>query len=319
MPARRPGGGLSVRVLVAALAVQVLLGGALVVVAVNGFPIVGGGGDSGRSERHRVALPAVPRATVDRFDAARAWRELLYQVRLGPRPAGSPVLRRLARHLERALPAGRQEAVGGGLYNVVGTLPGTLPAIAVAAHYDTKDIDGFVGANDGAGGTAAVVEVARAMRRVRRPRDAPELRFLLFDGEESPRGAQDFYATGDRGSKAYAARHRGELKDLILLDFIANKGLRLPREAGSDPELWRALRAAARRVGVQAVFPASTRGEILDDHTPFTRWGVPAIDLIDFDYPAWHTTADTPDKLSARSLDAAGEAVVELVRTLARR
>src|SRR5438309_2842176 len=101
MPARRSGGGLSVRVLVAALAVQIIVGGALVLVAVNGFPIVGGGGGSGRSDRHRGALPPVPRASVNRFDGARAWRELLYQVRLGPRPAGSPVLRRLARHLQR--------------------------------------------------------------------------------------------------------------------------------------------------------------------------------------------------------------------------
>ena len=80
-------------------------------------------------------------------------------------------------------------------------------AILVAAHYDTKDIPGFVGANDGAGGTAAVLEIARAMRAAKRPAGAPPIRFVLFDGEESPDDNEDFYATGLRGSKPYARQH----------------------------------------------------------------------------------------------------------------
>lgn len=253
----------------------------------------------------------------DRFDGDRAWRELVRQTELGPRPAGSPALRALAGQIERRLPNGRQEAVGGGLFNVVGSLPGSgRRAIVVAAHYDTKDIPGFVGANDGAGGTAAVLEIARVMRRIERPAGAPPLRFVLFDGEESPDDAADFYATGLRGSKAYLRRHRRQVRSLILLDFVADKDLSLPRESGSDAALWAKLRAAARRAGVVRHFPDATRGEILDDHTPFARAGIPAIDLIDFEYEFWHTAQDTPDKLSRTSLDAAGEAVVELLRGL---
>lgn len=187
----------------------------------------------------------------------------------------------------------------------------------MAAHYDTKDIPNFVGANDGAGGTAAVLELARVLRRAQRPASAPPLRFILFDGEEAPAGQEgDFYNQGDRGSRAYVARHGARFRAMVLLDFVANKGLRLPREAGSDFALWQRLRAAAEKVGVGAVFPDRTRPPILDDHTPFARAGVPAIDLIDFAYPWWHTTGDTPDKLSARSLDAAGEAVLELLSRL---
>lgn len=239
------------------------------------------------------------------------------QTELGPRPAGSRTLRRLAGQLEARLPRGRQEAVGGGLFNVVGSLPGRGKAIVVAAHYDTKVLPGnFVGANDAAGGTAAVMEIARVMRRMERPAGAPPLRFVLFDGEEAPDDDRDFYATALRGSKAYLRRHRAQIGMVILLDFVADKDLSLPREAGSDPALWERLRAAARRAGVGRYFPDETRPEILDDHTPFARAGIPAIDLIDFDYPYWHTNEDTVDKTSARSLDASGEAVVELLRSL---
>ena len=136
---------------------------------------------------------------------------------------------------------------------------------------------------------------------------------MLFDGEEATDDA-DFYGTGVRGSRAYARRHQGELRAVVVLDFIADRDLRIPREAGSDPKLWARLRAAARRVGAQAAFPAAERSEITDDHTPFTRAGVPAIDLIDFEFPCWHERCDDMSAVSRRSLDLSGEAVLELLR-----
>jgi glutaminyl-peptide cyclotransferase len=142
------------------------------------------------------------------------------------------------------------------------------------------------------------------------------VRFVLFDGEEEPPGSTDFLADALRGSKAYAAAHARELGSLILLDYVANAGLRLPREQTSSRALWARLRAAAARVGVQAVFPATTQTGILDDHTPFLERGIPAIDLIDFSYRYKDTLRDTVDKLSSRSLDAVGESVLELVREL---
>jgi glutaminyl-peptide cyclotransferase len=256
--------------------------------------------------------PRARAAASDRFDGRRAFADLRAQVALGPRPAGSEASRRLAERLRRRLPGGRFERVPGGLRNVVGRLPGRRPAIVVAAHYDTKDLPGFVGANDGAGGTAAVLELARALRAQGRPPDAPELRFVLFDGEESPDDARPFYTSGLRGSRAYAARHR-DVRALILLDFVADKDLAIPREAGSDPELWERLRAAARRVGAQKAFPEGVVGAVQDDHTPFARTGVPAIDLIDFTFPCWHRRCDDLGAVSAASLDRSGEAVLELV------
>lgn len=249
-------------------------------------------------------------------------RLIRLQVRYGQRPAGSPQLRRLAERLRTELPRGRFEAIPGepGLRNVVGTIPGTRPAIVLGAHYDTLvEPKGFVGANNGAAGSAIVIEAARALKRLDRGRNAPELRFVLFDGEEPaaglPEEQADFYSAGLRGSRAYVAAHPGRTRAMILLDYVANKGLRLPREGTSTPALWKRLRAAAGRAGKLSVFPDDTGVSITDDHTPFLRAGVPAIDLIDWDYDG-HSLEDGLDKLSQASADAVGETVVELLRTL---
>ena len=261
------------------------------------------------------AAPAAA-ARVDRFDSARAWRALKYQVALGPRPAGSAKSRELAGYLRARLPRGHFEAVPGGLRNVVGRIPGRKPAIVVAAHYDTKDLPGFVGANDGAGGTAAVLELARALRKVHRPKGAPEVRFVFFDGEEATDDNREFLETGVRGAKAYAARHAKEIRALVLLDFVANRGaLRIPREASSNLGIWTRLRKAAKRVGAGAAFPEATQGTVEDDHTPFLARGIPAVDLIDFSFPCWHKTCDDLSAVSERSLDLSGEAVLEMLRT----
>jgi glutaminyl-peptide cyclotransferase len=301
-------------VLVVALIVQLALGAGLIVVAVNGFPLVGGSDDAQRA----IAAPgAVPRATVDRFDAPHAFALIRRQLRYGQRPAGSRALRRLAEVLRRQLPRGRFEAVPGHpqLRNVVGTLPGTRPAIVVGAHYDTEyHPKGFVGANDGAAGTAAVVELARALRGG----SGREVRFVLFDGEEEGPGCPNaaFLRCALRGSRAYVAAHRREIGQMVLLDYIANKGVRLPREGSSSAALWARLRAAAGRAGVATVFPPRDQTTIYDDHTPFLRAGIAAIDLIDFAYRDADTVGDTIDKLSVESLDAVGEAVFALVSEL---
>jgi glutaminyl-peptide cyclotransferase len=312
-----------VRLLVAALLVQLVLGGAFILLAVNGFPGLTKGDDDetppSRSGAVPAALPVVPRATTDRFDEARAFALIREQVeRYGPRPAGSQASRQLAERLRPLLPNGRFESVPGGLRNVVGRLPGRRPAIVVGAHYDTEaTIPGHVGANDGAAGTAAIVEIARSMRRERRRAGAPELRFVLFDGEEEPQGSPPdrFYEVGLRGSKAYVRAHRGTTREMVLLDYIANRGLRLPREGSSTRTMWERVRASAGRVGVERVFPRKVgQGVIFDDHTPFLRARIPAVDLIDFSYRYADTLRDTPDKLSTRSLDAVGETVVDYLR-----
>jgi glutaminyl-peptide cyclotransferase len=288
------------------LAAQVALGLVLVaLVATDNLPFVDDEADGAPA---RAARP-----TVDRFDSAAAWALLREQVELGPRPAGSEPSRRLAARLRRLLPRGRFQPVPGGLRNVVGTVRGRRPGfVVVGAHYDTKDIPGFVGANDGASGTAVVTQLARTIERPRHT-----LKFVLFDGEESPRAtpAQRFEEEGLRGSKVAAARY-GDARAMVLLDFVGDRRLRIPREGNSNPALWRRLRAAAAAVGVGRHFPAELSGPIVDDHVPFLRAGVPSIDLIDFDFPCWHMRCDDLSRVSERSLDVTGEAVLRLLASL---
>jgi glutaminyl-peptide cyclotransferase len=296
-----------VKLLGIVLAVQVVLGITLVaLVATDSLPFTGDDDADGS--------PVRPAAThVDRFDGAAAFRLLRRQVELGPRPAGSPESRRLARLLRRIVPRGRYQEVPGGLRNVIGTVRGREPGyLVVGAHYDTKDIPGFVGANDGASGTAVVAELARTIRRPRHT-----VQFVFFDGEESPRGVPDsrFEEEGLRGSKV-AAPAFPEARAMVLLDFVGDRRLSIPREANSDPGLWRKLRAAARRVGAGAVFPSGTIGYVSDDHIPFLEAGVPSIDLIDFTFPCFHRRCDDMSAVSERSVDAVGETIYELLRTL---
>jgi hypothetical protein len=263
-----------------------------------------------------LVADSAPGARGNAFDEERAFALLKEQVELGPRPAGSAASRTLAQRLRTLLPSGRFQAVPGGLRNVVGVLPGRNPKriVVVGAHYDTKDIPGFVGANDGASGTAVTVQLARTLR----PRQLrPTIVFVLFDGEESPAGAPEtqFERYGLRGSKV-AAKAFKRAEAMILLDFVGDKDLSIPRERLSNRRLWAKLRAAAARTGNAAVFPPTTTGTVLDDHVPFLRRGIPAIDLIDFDFPCWHQKCDDLSAVSPRSLDSTGETVLELLRSL---
>ena len=204
--------------------------------------------------------------------------------------------------------------------NVIGRIPGREQGtVVVGAHYDTKDIPGFVGANDGASGVALVLELARELpSRL----DGPSIDLVLFDAEESPRGVS-FESGGDRGSGQFVryALHGGsqgspalaDVRAMVLFDMVADCDLAVPREANSDPSLYQAFADAARSLsGSTAPFGGEAAG-VLDDHTPFIQAGVPAVDLIDFDYgpgPSpgawWHTREDDLEHVCARSLRAVG-------------
>jgi hypothetical protein len=273
----------------------------------------------GSSAPAKPVATATAAAAPNRFDANAAWDLTQLQVDAGQRPAGSPQLRKLAAKLKARMPHGHYESIPGqpGLRNIVGRLPGKRPGIVVGAHYDTLvKPAGFVGANNGASGSAIVIEIARAMAKMKRTR---EVTFVLFDGEEPPSGLPEddphFSTSGLRGSRAYVKKYPDRTSQMILLDYVAGKGLQLPREGTSDEGLWNQLRTAARAVGKQKYFPDDVGTAIIDDHSPFLASGVPAIDLIDWSYPG-HTLQDGMNMLSKASMDAVGESVLELVRRL---
>jgi Zn-dependent M28 family amino/carboxypeptidase len=247
------------------------------------------------------------------------------QVAVGPRPAGSPQLRKLANELQPMLPNSSIEPFPSkgpqqGLRNIVGDIPGRPPAILIGAHYDTQyRPKGFVGANDSAAGTAALIELARTLP-FELPANHREVRFVLFDGEEAPPGCpdRDFQYCALRGSRAYVAAHPGQVGDMILLDYIANRGAHFPRETNSSPELWAKLREAADEVGTEELFPDTTQTPIIDDHIPFLEQAVPSIDLIDWSYPYKNGTQDTLDKLDPDVLGDVGRTVAQLTINLSR-
>jgi Zn-dependent M28 family amino/carboxypeptidase len=192
----------------------------------------------------------------------------------------------------------------------------------IGAHHDTKDaIPGFVGANDGASGVAVVLELARALpERLR----GPSIHITLFDAEEA-RGDRPFAEDGARGSAQYVryARRGGlqgsppieDVEAMVLLDLVGDCDLRIPREANSDAALYERFRDAALALDPEAdgaPFEGEADG-VLDDHIPFARAGVPAVNLIDFEFGPgkspgewWHTTEDDLDKVCADSLAAVG-------------
>ncbi|MGH8938303.1 MAG: M28 family metallopeptidase, partial [Actinomycetes bacterium] len=183
------------RFLVVILVLTVAVGGGFVVVAAtDSIPFVGDSGGEGG--------PVTQDGEVDRFDHEAAFELVERQVELGPRPAGSEASRQLGDWLADEVPGGRFQAVPGGLRNVVGEVPGRDPEryVVVGGHYDTKDIPDFLGAVDGASGTAVVLELARTLEA---EEIEPTVVFVFFDGEESPAGTpdEDFAEEGLRGSK----------------------------------------------------------------------------------------------------------------------
>ncbi|MFL5870870.1 MAG: M28 family peptidase [Solirubrobacterales bacterium] len=270
---------------------------------------------AGCGDDRSTSTPASERS----FDAERAFADLQAQVAIGPRPSGSPANERTAEMLASRLRAAGVEEVHiqHPWRNVVGTIPGDeLDAIVLGAHFDTKDIPGVVGANDGASGAAVVLELARDLEG---HADGPSVRVALFDAEEA-RGDRPFEVDGTRGSRQYVRLARsgggqgvpplGEIKAMVLFDMVGDCDLAIPREASSDPELYARIAAGGAPFGGAAA-------PVLDDHIPFLNAGIPAVDLIDFAYgpgPSpgayWHTTNDTLDKVCADSLGAVGEAVL---------
>jgi glutaminyl-peptide cyclotransferase len=273
------------------------------------------------------SAPARPsadlRQAAQAFDGRRAFADLRAQVRIGPRPAGSRGSRReVGLIVARLRAAGVREAeVQRPHRNVVAVVPGVGDGtIVLGAHHDTKDgIPGFVGANDGASGVAVLLELARVLPR---PFPGPSIVLAFFDAEEA-RGNRPFEVDGTRGSRQFArlaaAGGRGgsppleSIRAMYLLDLVGDCDLRIPRETNSDPELYRRLRGPA--FGGEAP-------PVLDDHIPFVEEGVPAVDLIDFDYGpgpspgAWfHTPEDTLDKVCPESLGQVGRAVIGALGT----
>ena len=267
----------------------------------------------------------------------RALKEVRAFLDVGPRDAGTPGAERAANYLAERLRALGAEAeiqefrqpspLGQDVVfrNVLGRIPGrTGRIVLLASHYDTKTgIPDFVGANDSGSSTGLLLELARAFA-AGAPRET-EIRFAFFDGEECrvEYGPTDgFHGSRQLAQTMAADGSLTNVAALVLLDMVGDRDLTLTIPRNSTPWLVSAAFAAARAEGARERFQLYPYS-VGDDHAAFFERGVPAIDLIDFEYGSapgqndyWHTPADTLDKLSAESLDVVGRVVARLVAEL---
>lgn len=267
-----------------------------------------------------------------RYEGPRALEHVRQLVAIGPRVAGTPGAAKAREYITAQLkalgvdvieqpfdartPLGVVKMVN--LRATIDAAPGAgsppsrqaAHRIIVGGHYDTKrftDIT-FVGANDGGSSAAFLIELARVLKAS--PLAMP-VELLWLDGEE---------ATGEWAGNdhTYGSRHYAQtgLKDgtlagvkaFFLVDMIGDRDLRILRESNSTRMLTDLVWNTAKRLKRPEFVDQETAIE--DDHLEFLAAGVPSVDIIDLDYPAWHNERDTLDKVSAGSLQAVGEVLL---------
>jgi Zn-dependent M28 family amino/carboxypeptidase len=259
------------------------------------------------------------RATV-KFSGQHALSDVQTQVAFGPRTPGSEghakIRAWIRRELEKAgwtVEIQQSEQSGHPIINLIARRSEAPPQIILGAHYDTRLLadhdpeparrhEPVPGANDGASGVAVLLELARTL-----PSDSPPLWLVFFDAEDNGHlPGWDWIL----GSRAFVAQLTVRPQAVVIVDMIADANLNIYREKNSDPTLTSQIWQTAAALGYEQNFIDQEKYNMLDDHTPFLQAGLPAVDIIDFDYPYWHTTADTPDKLSAHSLEVVGQTLL---------
>ena len=270
-------------------------------------------------------------ASAANFSGAAALNFTRRAVEFGPRPSGSEANRKLQAYIlteirqdgcqvmEDAFTA-RTPALGEvAMKNIIAKFPGKSgKAIIISGHFDTKYFPRrkFVGADDGGSSTGLLLEMARALAH--QPR-IDDVYLVWLDGEEATRekweGEDNLYGSRHLAEKWRKDGTLARIKALINVDMIGDKNLDIKQETNSNAAINTLVWDTAASLGYGAYFIHDTLATE-DDHLPFLKLGVPAIDLIDFDYPPWHEDTDTMDKLSAQSLEIVGTVVMEVIHRL---
>ncbi len=270
-------------------------------------------------------------------DAALAYSYAEKSVSFGNRPCGSEAIAQYAEWIRKtAAESGKfkvsvmefEDVTPGGpvkFRNIIAEIEGRSDKfVIVGAHYDGKKfltIPDFQAANDGASGVAALLAMIRALEK-NPDRPPVGIKFVFFDGEECLYSYTD--SDGLHGSRRLAEEwsRSGLLKRcraMILLDMIGDRDLRLTVPANSSPELVRLLESLAGKM-IPPLNYVLREGDILDDHVPFLKAGVPALDLIDFEYGPenryWHTSGDTLDKISGQSMKTVADLTLRMIWNL---
>ena len=200
--------------------------------------------------------------------------------------------------------------------NVIAELPGKGKPVIIAAHYDAKKLEltpDFQAANDGGSGVAVLLTVMKSLSLLEKPLPFP-VHFIFFDGEECLMnyGPND----GLHGSRKAAKEYAGKARAMILADMVGDQDWKISLPVNTSPELKTIVLQAAADLHLQDSVKAGTL-EVLDDHVPFLKEGIPAVDLIDFEYGPdnvfWHTPHDTIDKIDPESLGKTADLILKIL------
>jgi glutaminyl-peptide cyclotransferase len=263
----------------------------------------------------------MPKSFGNQFDGDRALHDLKSQVDLGPRTPGSEGHKKVVEWITQQLKQANwqveiQQASTQGIdiQNIIAHRLDKGPRVILGAHYDTRlfadqDPDSskrtmpVPGANDAASGVAVLLELARVL-----PSDlSKNVTLVFFDAEDQGEIQGQQWSIG---STYYAQSLTDKPEAVVVLDMIGDADLNIHTEGNSNPQITRAIWDAAQKLGYSDKFIPTPKYTMIDDHTPFLQRGFPAVDIIDFDYPYWHTTQDTPDKVSAASLKVVGDTLI---------
>jgi len=251
-----------------------------------------------------------------RFNGQRAYQDVLAQVSLGPRTPGSVAHAQTIAYIQQELEKvgwkvqiQATEWQGFPIQNIIAYPSEVTPSIIVGAHYDSRllaDQDPGLGrngpvpgANDGASGVAILLELARTL-----PSDSVPVWLVFFDAEDN---GGLYNRQWIMGSRAFVTWLKEKPHAAVIVDMVGDADLNIYIERNSDPALTAEIWAQAAALGFGQFFISTPKYDMIDDHTPFLEAGIPTVDIIDFDYPYWHTAADTVDKVSAQSLHTVGE------------
>lgn len=286
---------------------------ALVIAVAIGFPIIQQNILSS-NECTATGTPLVPL----QFSGQQAYQKIVDQLAFGPRYPGSDghkaVIEYIATDLESSgwdVEHQQLKIDGHSVHNLIAHQGDSPPEIILGAHYDTRvwadqDPDPALrgqpvpGANDGASGVAVLLELARVLPYENRSNTW----LVFFDAEDQGKiPGWDWIL----GSTAFVQNANIEPQAVVIVDMIGDADLNIYLEKNSNPQLSQEIWQQASQLGYQEKFINEEKYSILDDHTPFLEAGIPAVDIIDFDYPYWHTTQDDLDRVSAESLQTVGD------------
>ena len=267
----------------------------------------------------------------EEFDGERAYLDVVIQMDLGPRTPGSTAHEQTVEYILQQLTTTgwtvqQQEVMvdGKALKNIVASrgdkqVDEQADWIILGAHYDSrlladrdpdemKRVQPVPGANDGASGVAVLLELARVL-----PENMDDNVWLVFFDAEDNANISDW--SGIMGSQAFVNSLDAVPDAVVIVDMIGDADLNIFVERNSDIALVTSIWGTAASLGYTQYFIPLPKHRITDDHTPFLNEGIPAVDIIDFDYTYWHTTQDTIDKVSAKSLQIVGDVIFTWITT----